>query len=417
MTLPVLSVKILKVMSSAVPQLREILASERLEPVRYAIRDLAVLAEEQVRLGKEILPLNIGDPVLFDFCTPPHLIEAAAQAMRDGHNGYAPSPGVGIAIDAIRANAEQEGLRNIQSIFITEGVSEAVDICLTALVGPQDDVLTPSPEYPLYSAILAKLGVRKNSYRLDEANNWEPDIEHLASRVTKHTRGLVLINPNNPTGAVYSRKSLEAIAGIARRHNLVIFTDEIYDKLVLDSESHIPIAALAPDLPIVTLNGMSKACLAPGWRLGWGIVTGDGAAVRPYVEGIQKLLRARLCANHPLQYAIPASLESSDNFRLEVLRKLRKRRDLVVEWAAKTPKVSCVSPRAAFYAFPRLDIKEDDETFVKGLLKEKQVLVVHGSGFDEPPPHRHIRIVFLPQEDILQEALDRIGAYLQERAP
>jgi len=404
-------------MSSALPQVREILASVRLDPVRYAIRDLAVLAEDMARQGKEILPLNIGDPVLFDFCTPPHLIEAAAQAMRDGHNGYAPSPGVGVAIEAIRANAEEEGLRNIQSIFITEGVSEAVDICLTALLGPDDNLLTPSPEYPLYSAILAKLGIQKKSYRLDEANNWEPDIEHMASRVNKNTRGLVLINPNNPTGAVYSRSTLERIAEIARRHNLVIFTDEIYEKLVLDSESHIPIATLAPDVAVVTLNGLSKACLAPGWRVGWGIVSGDAAAVRPYVEGIHKLLRARLCANHPLQYAIPAALQGPDEYLHEAVRKLRTRRDLVTAWAKKTPGVSCVPPKAAFYAFPRLDIEEDDETFVKGLLKEKNVLVVHGSGFDQPPPYRHIRIVFLPREDILQDALNRIAAYLRERAP
>jgi alanine-synthesizing transaminase len=404
-------------MSSALPQVREILASARLEPVRYAIRDLAVLAEELARQGKKILPLNIGDPVLFDFCTPPHLIDAAAQAMRDGNNGYAPSLGVPVALEAIRANAEEEGIRNIQSIFVTEGVSEAVDISLTALLGSGDNVLTPSPEYPLYSAILAKLGAQKHSYRLDEANKWEPDVEHLASQVNKNTRGLVLINPNNPTGAVYSRRTLEAIVEIARRHNLVIFADEIYEKLLLNSESHIPIASLAPDVAVVTFNGLSKACLAPGWRVGWGIVSGDAAAVRPYVEGIQKLLRARLCANHPLQYAIPAALQGPDEYLLDAVHKLRTRRDLVTEWARTTPGVSCVTPQAAFYAFPRLEIEEDDEAFVKGLLHEKQVLVVHGSGFDPPPPRRHIRIVYLPQEEVLRDALNRIAAYLRERAP
>lgn len=403
-------------MSSTLPQVREILASARLEPVRYAIRDLAVLAEDLASQGKQILPLNIGDPVLFDFCTPPHLIEAAAQAMRDGHNGYAPSPGVSVALEAIRANAEEEGIRNVQSIFVTEGVSEAVDISLTALLGADDNVLTPAPEYPLYSAILAKLGVQKKSYRLDESNNWEPDVEHLASLVDKNTRGLVLINPNNPTGAVYSRRTLKAIVEIARRHNLVILTDEIYEKLLLNSDSHIPIATLASDVAVVTLNGLSKACLAPGWRVGWGIVSGDAAAVRPYVDGIQKLLRTRLCANHPLQYAIPAALQGPDEYLTDAVRKLRSRRDVVTEWARKTSGVSCVTPQAAFYAFPRLDIEEDDETFVKGLLKEKGVLVVHGSGFAQPPPHRHIRIVFLPQEDILRDALGRIADYLRERA-
>jgi alanine-synthesizing transaminase len=403
-------------MSSQLPQVREILAASRLERVRYAIRDLAVLADDLVRQGKQILPLNIGDPLAFDFCTPPHLIEAAARAMRDGHNGYAPSPGVGVAIEAIRTDAEEEGFQNIQSVFVTEGVSEAVDLCLTALIGPDDNVLTPSPEYPLYSAVLAKLGVQANSYRLDEARNWEPDIEHLASRVTKHTRGLVLINPNNPTGAVCSRPTLEAIAEIARRHNLVIFADQIYDKLLLGGESHVSIARLAPDVPVVTLDGLSKSYLAPGWRVGWAVVTGE-AAVKPYVEGIHKLLRARLCANHPLQYAIPAALRGPKDFLPEVLRKLQARRDLLIEWARTTPRVHCVCPRGAFYAFPRLDIPENDESFVKDLLAEKHVLVVHGSGFGQAPGTRHIRIVFLPPEGILRQALNNITEFLQERWP
>lgn len=404
-------------MSGTLPQVREIPAASRLEHVRYAIRDLAVLADDLARQGKQILPLNIGDPVAFDFCTPPHLIEAATKAMRDGHNGYAPSLGVGVAIDAIRAEAERKGFQNIQSIFVTEGVSEAVDLCLAALAGPGDNVLTPSPDYPLYAAVLAKLGVQALPYRLDEGSNWEPDVEQMASKVTKSTRALVLINPDNPTGAVYSRNTLETIAEIARRHNLVIFADEIYDTLVLDNEPHVPIASLAPDLPVVTFNGLSKSCLAPGWRVGWVVVSGDAAAVTPYIEGIHKLLRARLCANHPLQYAIPAALHGPEDYRHEALRKLRARRDLVMEWAKTTPRVDCVSPRGAFYAFPRLDIPESDESFVKSLLTEKHVLVVNGSGFDEAPDTRHIRIVFLPQEEILQDALNRIAAFLQERWP
>jgi alanine-synthesizing transaminase len=403
-------------MRGTLSQVREISAAKRLERVRYAIRDLAVLADDLARQGKQILPLNIGDPLLFDFCTPPHLIEAVLKAMRDGHNGYAPSLGVDVAIEAIRAEAEQKGFQNIESIFITEGVSEAVDLSLAGLIGPGDNVLTPCPEYPLYGAVLAKLGAQVNSYRLDESRDWEPDVEHLASRVTKRTRGLILINPNNPTGAVYSRPTLEAIAEIARQHNLVIFADQIYDELVLDQEAHISIASLAPDLPVVTFNGLSKACLAPGWRVGWAVVSG-GAAVKPYVEGIHKLLRARLCANHPLQYAIPVALQGSDDFRHEALDKLRARRDLLMAWATATPGVHCVRPRGAFYAFPRLDIRESDESFVKSLLAEKHVLVVHGSGFGQSLDARHIRIVFLPQEDILRQALNKIGAFLQERRP
>jgi alanine-synthesizing transaminase len=404
-------------MPRTLPQTREILAATRLEHVRYAIRDLAVLAEDLTRQGKQILPLNIGDPVIFDFQTPAHLVEAAAKAMRDGFNGYAPSLGVKPALEAIRAEAEAKGIRNIQTVFVTEGVSEAVDIVLTALLEPHESVLTPSPDYPLYDAILAKLNAQPNSYNLDENNAWQPDIEHLESQVTKGTRALVVINPNNPTGAVYSRATLEKIVEVARRHNLVIFADEIYARLILDGEPHISIATLAPDIPVVTFGGLSKEYLAPGWRVAWGIVSGDPAVVTPYVQGIHKLLRARLSANHPLQYAIPAALQGPQDHLQETVNKLRRRRDLVMEWSQKTRRASCVSPRGAFYAFPRLDIPESDDDFVRGLLAEEHVLVVNGGGFGQAPGTRHIRIVFLPPEEILEPALGKITTYLEKHWP
>ncbi|HUX11008.1 MAG TPA: aminotransferase class I/II-fold pyridoxal phosphate-dependent enzyme [Terriglobia bacterium] len=400
-------------MSPALPQPHEILAASRLDHVHYAIRDLAVLAEELTRQGKQILSLNIGDPGVFDFQTPPHLIEAAARAMRDGHNGYAPSLGEKTALEAIRAEAERKGIRNIQSVFVTEGVSEAVDICLTALLEPQENVLTPLPDYPLYDAILAKLGASTNPYRLDEANDWQPDVEQMESLITKSTRALVVINPNNPTGAVYSQATLEKIVDVARRHHLLIFADEIYAKLILDGEPHVSIASLAPDVPVVTFGGLSKEYLAPGWRVAWGIASGDPAVITPYVQGIHKLLRARLSANHPLQYAIPAALNGPQDHLQGTVDKMRRRRDLVLEWSRKTPRVSCVSPRGAFYAFPRLDIPESDESFVRGLLAEEHVLVVHGGGFGQAPGTRHIRIVFLPPEPILEPALNKMAAYLE----
>jgi len=221
-------------MAAPANKIREVLAAERLAHVHYAIRDLAVLADEVARQGKEILPLNIGDPLQFDFRAPPHLIEAAVKATRDGLNGYAPSLGVPEAVAAAGAEAERKGIRNIQSVFMTAGVSEAVDVCFAALLNPGENVLTPSPEYPLYSAVLAKAGAPLNPYTLDEANGWEPDLEHLSSRVFSGTRALLVINPNNPTGAVYSRETLEAIAELARQNNLLIFADEEYDKLLLD---------------------------------------------------------------------------------------------------------------------------------------------------------------------------------------
>jgi alanine-synthesizing transaminase len=399
------------------PQTREILAAARLEHVRYAIRDLAVLAEDLARQGKQILPLNIGDPVIFDFETPAHLIEAAAKAMRDGRNGYAPSLGVKPALEAIRAEAEAKGIRNIQTVFVTEGVSEAVDLVLTALLEPHESVLTPLPDYPLYDAVLAKLNAQPSSYNLDESDGWQPDVDHLASQITRSTRGLVVINPNNPTGAVYSQATLEKIIEVARRHNLVIFSDEIYARLMLDGEPHISIARLAPDVPVVTFGGLSKEYLAPGWRVAWGIVSGDAAAVGPYVQGIHKLLRARLSANHPLQYAIPAALQGPQDHLRETVNKLRRRRDLVMDWSQKTRRVSCVSPRGAFYAFPRVDIPGSDDDLVRGLLAEEHVLVVNGGGFGQAPGTRHVRIVFLPPEHILEPALGKITAYLEKHWP
>jgi alanine-synthesizing transaminase len=394
---------------------REVLPASRLANVRYAIRDLACLADEVAKQGHPILPLNIGDPINFDFQTPAHLIEAVYKAMRDGKNGYAPSPGIKEALAAIRGEAERKGITSVQDVFVTAGVSESVDICLTALLNAGDNVLTPSPDYPLYSAVLAKLGIEPNTYYLNEEDGWQPDLADIQRKITPRTRGLVLINPNNPTGSICSRGMLERIAELARRHNLVIFADEIYDKLILDGDRHSSLAALAPDIPVVTFGGLSKNYLAPGWRLGWGMISGDDAVVRPYVEGIGKLLRSRLCANHPEQYAIKAALEGPQDHLKTVLAKLRARRDLTMRWCNATSRVSCIEPRGAFYAYPQLDIPEDDISFVKELLVEKHVLVVHGSGFGQMPGTKHFRIVFLPDETTLAKAYANIGEFMRER--
>ena len=396
-------------------QTREITAASRLDNVRYAIRDLACVADEVTKQGHKILPLNIGDPLTFDFQTPAHLIEAVYKAMRDGKNGYAPSSGIPEAVEAIHREAERKGISNIQDVFVTSGVSETVDICLSALVNPGENILTPSPDYPLYSAVLAKLGIELNTYELNEDDAWQPDLLDLQRKITPRTRAIVLINPNNPTGSVCSRGMLESIAELARRNNLVIFADEIYDKLILDDDRHISIAAVAPDVPVVTFGGMSKNYLAPGWRIGWGVVSGETTAVKPYVEGINRLLRARLCANHPEQYAIRPALEGPQDHLIEVRKKLRSRRDLTVKWCNSTPRITCVSPRGAFYAFPRLDVPESDDVFVKELILQKHVMVVHGSGFGQKPGTKHFRIVFLPDEQTLTRAYSAIGDFLRER--
>ena len=399
----------------ATTTIREVPAAQRLENVRYAIRDLACVADEVAKKGHKILPLNIGDPINFDFRTPSHLIEAVYKAMKDGKNGYAPSPGIKEALDAIRGEAERKGITSVQDVFVTSGVSETVDICLSALLNPGDNLLTPSPDYPLYSAVLAKAGLELNTYALNEDDGWQPDLIDVHKKISPRARGIVLINPNNPTGAVCSRRMLEAIAELARRNSLVVFADEIYDKLILDDDQHISLAAIAPDVPVVTFGGLSKNYLAPGWRIGWGIVSGDASAVKPYIDGIHRLLRSRLCANHPEQYAIKAALEGPQDHLKEVLGKLRSRRDLTVKWCNSTPRVSCVSPKGAFYAFPKLDISEGDDVFVKELLVQKHVLVVHGSGFGQKAGTKHFRIVFLPDEQTLTTAYAGIADFMKKR--
>ncbi|MGH9401775.1 MAG: aminotransferase class I/II-fold pyridoxal phosphate-dependent enzyme, partial [Terriglobia bacterium] len=395
-------------------QVHPVAPAERVGHVRYAIRDIAVLSEQLARQGKSIISLNIGDPVAFDFETPPHLVEAVIKAMRDGRNGYAPSLGVDEALEAIRGAAEREGIRNIQTAFVTYGVSEAADLSLTGLMNPGESVLTPCPNYPLYSAILAKLGAEDAPYRLDEARGWEPDLDDLAAKITSRTRAIVVINPNNPTGAVHSRKTIEGIIELARRHRLVIFSDEIYDRLILDDAPHTTLAALAPDLPVVTFKGLSKNYLMPGWRVGWVIISGPGGALENYTGALHRLVRARLSGNNPIQYAIRPALEGPQDHLPGFIQKLRARRDLTVELCRQTPRLSCVPPRAAFYAFPKIDIPGGDEEFVRQLLIEKQVLVVHGSGFGPLGAPGHFRIVYLAPEDTLRRAYRAIADFIQE---
>jgi alanine-synthesizing transaminase len=388
----------------------------RMANVSYAIRDLAVVADQVASQGHRILYLNIGDPCKFDFPTPPHMIEAAERAMHAGFNGYGDSLGERGGVEAIRAHAEASGFQNIQGIMVGYGSGEVIEHCLTALLNPGDNVLTPCPDYPLYGAVVGKLGAEPNPYFLSEENGWQPDIEDIAARINSRTKAILLINPNNPTGAIYSRETLERVVELARRHNLLILADEIYDKLIIeDDRKHISIATLAPDLPVITFNGLSKAYLVPGWRIGWATATGPAVALGDYLEAVYKLLRARLSAPHPFMHAIAPALEGPQDHLKEVREKLRRRRDLTVAWAARTPRVSMVAPHGAFYAFPKLDIPEDDIHFVTGLLEQKHVLCVHGAGFGQKQGTHHMRIVFLPQEEVLHQAYDAITEFISQR--
>ena len=397
-------------------QTREITPAQRLDNLRYAIRDLVSTADEVKRQGHKVLYLNVGDPNIFDFATPPHMIEAAHRAMRDNKNGYAPSAGVPEALEAIRGEARKNGITTVQDVFISNGAGEAVDLCLTALLNPGDNVLTPRPDYPLYPAVLCKVGAEPNPYYLNEEDGWQPELDDIKKRINSRTKAIVLINPNNPTGALCTRKMLEDLAELARQHNLLIIADEIYDKLILDSGEHISIAGVAPDVPVVTIGGLSKNYLAPGWRMGWGVVSGEASAVKPYIEGIHKMLRARLSANHPEQYAIKVALQGPQHHLIEVRRKLTARRDLTVEACNSIPHMSCVPPRGAFYAFPRIDVPEEDATWVKELLLEKHILTVQGSGFGQKPGTKHFRIVFLPQEETLKQAYSQIRDFMSKRS-
>ncbi len=390
---------------------KQIKPADRVANVRYAIRDVIVWAEEVARSGKKMLYLNIGDPNKFDHRTPDHIVEATCGAIRENLNSYAPSPGIAEAREAVEAEARRKGISNIRDVFITTGVSEAIEVCFAALVDPGDNLLVPSPSYPTYNGNLTKLGVEPREYYLDEGNNWQPDVSDIAAKIDQRTRGIVIINPNNPTGSLYTVEVLKEIVGLARKHNLLIFSDEIYDKLILDEREHVSTASLDEDAPVITLNGLSKNYLVPGFRIGWGVISGREKGLAKYIGAVNQLLRLRLSANHPEQWAIKPALEGDQSHLIEFKEKLTRRRDITVEMLNGVEGISCVKPEGAFYAFPRLHFDGSDEDFVRGLLEETGVVVVPGSGFGQPPGTRHFRVVFLAPEEVLREAYGRIGDF------
>ena len=363
--------------------------AHRTDNITYAVRDIVVLANEVAKTGKKMLYLNIGDPNLYDFYSPKHMLEATYNAMLQNRNGYAPSSGIKEAVAAIEKEAERKGIKNVHDIFVTTGASEAIDICLTALVNEGENVLTPTPGYPLYTAIASKLQSMENPYYLDENNKWQPSVEDIKSKINDKTRAIVIINPNNPTGSNCDIDTLKKIIDVAVENNLVIFADEIYDKLLFDGKEHHSIASLNPDASVITFGGLSKNYMAPGFRIGWGIVSGRKELLKDYIEGINKLLRARLSANHPEQYGIAPALTGDHSHLTLAMEK----------------------PEGAFYAFPKLEINNSDNHFVAELLKETGVVVVPGSGFGQVEGTHHFRVVFLPPEEILEKAYKEISQF------
>ena len=390
---------------------RKIIPAKRTEKITYAVRDIVVLANEVAKTGKEMLYLNIGDPNIYDFAPPKHLVEATYKAMLNNKNGYAPSSGIKEAVDAIAHEADKKGITNVHDIFVTTGASEAIDICLTALVNDGENVLTPTPGYPLYTAIQSKLAMMENPYYLDEGNGWLPDVEDIKSKINDKTKAIILINPNNPTGSLYTIENLNAIIDLALEHDLVIFADEIYDKLLFDGKKHVSIASLNKDVSCITFGGLSKNYIVPGFRIGWGIVSGRREILSDYIEAINKILRARLSANHPEQFGIKPSLEGDQSNLLTAVEKLERRRNMTVEMLNSIEGISCVKPEGAFYAFPRLHMNQPDSHFVAELIRETGVVVVPGSGFGQLPGTQHFRVVFLPNEKILEKAYNSIGSF------
>lgn len=385
----------------------EVRAAERIGRLKYAIRNVARAAQRLEAEGRRILHLNIGDPLLFDFQTPPALVEAVARAMRSGHNGYAPSHGVLAAREAVAASLEAQGIRvSPDCVMITSGASEAIEIAMTALLEPGDRILSPVPGYPLYSAIATKLNVEERGYRLDPARGFLPDLEHLASLADERTRAIVIINPNNPTGSVAREADLAPLLEFARRRGLVVLADEVYHLLV-----HGPrpprIAALAGDVPVVAFDSLSKGHFATGWRVGW--MTLHGAGLMGAVKtAVGRLLDARLCSPAPPQLAIPEALSGDQTHLGPALDRLRARRDLLVSRIDAIPGMRCVRPEGAFYAMARFEgpTRRTDEELVLDLLEREGVLAVHGSGFGLPAADGWFRLVHLPPTSVLEQACD-----------
>lgn len=390
----------------------------RIDGVTYAVRDVVLLARQAAAAGKKLIYLNIGDPCQFDFRTPEPVVEAIVKAIRDNRTSYSASEGIPEAREAIRRDAEErKGIRGVREVLIGHGASEPIETLLTALLEPGEGVLVPSPGYPLYGAILAKLAARAIPYHLDEDREWLPDVGEIARLVDTGTRAIVLINPNNPTGSVADRGTLERILELAARHKLLVLSDEIYDQMLIDPETKlVSTASIRDDLPIATFGGLSKVWLGPGLRIGWSILSGPQETLSPLIDSMGRLVRARLCASHPVQYAIKPALEGTNEHIAEVNAKLRRRRDLTVQRINAIPGWRCVPPKGAFYAFPSFNIPGlDDVGLVKDMILEHGVVLVHGSGFGQKAGTQHVRIVFLPQESLLEEAYDKLATYCRTR--
>lgn len=354
--------------------------------------------------GKRVRYLNVGDPVAFGFRTPPHLVEAVTKALKDGHNGYGPSAGIASARDAVAMEYTGKGWPvSPDRVFITAGTSEGIELALTALLDRDSDVLVPMPTYPLYTAIIAKIGARALYYRTDPSRGWAPDIDHLNAIATPATRALVVIDPNNPTGATYPTPIRRALLDFADRRGLPILADEVYGDLGYDGPV-APLGTFDQDAPVISFSSLSKAYLAPGWRTGW-MAAGRTPRLDPVITAIRKLADGRLCSTVPMEYAVTAALTGDKSHQVAFRAALKERAVLTGHELRAMPGVSCMTPTAGFYAMPRIPLPpgRTDEDYVLGLLRATGVLCVYGSGFGLPAAEGYFRIVFLAPPDELRE--------------
>jgi alanine-synthesizing transaminase len=402
----------------------EIRQSDKLRNVAYDVR--GPLLEEASRLeqeGSRILKLNIGNPAPFGFEAPEEILQAVTRNLPTAQ-GYSESKGLYSARTAVEQYYQLQGLDGVtvDDVYLGNGVSELISMTLQALLNDGDEVLIPSPDYPLWTAVTSLCGGVAVHYACDESNDWLPDLDDIAARVSDRTKALVVINPNNPTGAVYPRELLQGLAEIARRHDLVLLSDEIYDKILYDDATHTVTATLAPDVLCLTFGGLSKAYRVAGFRAGWVVVSGPKQHAANYISGLGVLANMRLCPNVPSQHAIQTALGGYQSINDLILPggRLREQRDAAWSLLNALPGVSCTKPKGALYVFPRLDPEvypiADDEAFALQLLRAEQILITHGTGFNWPKPD-HLRIVTLPSVDVLTDAIGRLGRFLSTYTP
>jgi alanine-synthesizing transaminase len=395
--------------------------ASRLRNVHYDIRGPVLRRARQLEAaGHQILKLNLGNPAPFGLTAPDAVLRDVVQNI-GAAQGYSDARGIHAARLAVAESFGRRGVAGVgpDDVFLGNGVSELIVMALQALLDPGDEVLVPSPDYPLWTGAVSLCGGRAVHYRCDEAQGWAPDLEHVAAQITASTRALVIINPNNPTGAVYSRQTLLGLLDLARRHGLLVLTDEIYDQILYEDAVHCPAAALAPDLLVLTLGGLSKTYRLAGFRSGWLVVSGPREEAADYLDGLELLANMRMCANVPAQYAIQTALGGQDGISplLQPGGRLRDQRDFAWQKMTEIPGVDCVKPSGALYLFPRLDPDiykiTDDEQMVIDLLEQQHMLLTHGTGFNLPTTD-HLRMVFLAPVETLDDAIGRLSTFLRD---